>query len=193
MEVNIMKNRVLQRINTERLSIRRIHYRDWRNLQKIYTDKLNSPYVMYDRAFNISDQCMKNKANEFGVHANGINCMAFGVYYEHKIIGYVTFYWVNILTGYDYSRYIVNNKRTYEIAYSFISEDQHKGFATEAIDNLMTAIRDKVDVNCFIIRTSTVNTPSVNLAKRLRFKLKSIDNITLDGKNHFDSALFIRR
>ena len=141
-------------IKTERLSIRRIEFEDWRGIQAIWADAEKSVYAQYDAPNDPAEASVRSRVDQWAAFGDSMDHIFYVVLLEEQLIGYV-----------------VLHKRpdSYEIGYCFHSDWQGKGYAKESIRGIMDHMRS-LGVRCITAGTALNNTPSVRLLNSLGFR-----------------------
>jgi RimJ/RimL family protein N-acetyltransferase len=140
-------------ITTERLKIRKFRENDYTDLYEYLSDKQT---YKYEPGKPITIEEAKKLCTE---RAKGQMFLAVELKAEHKMIGHIYF-----------NKIEPQNLLIYEIGYIFNKKYQGQGFATEAIQKLITYQFSKSDIHKITAHCSPKNIKSWKLLKRLKFK-----------------------
>lgn len=168
-------------LKTERLIIRHIIENDWKDIQEIWKDEMQSSYGMFDMVKSTEDEavrehiCAWDKANR----NHGCGHMYFAICLKKKVIGYVSF---NV------------RKNGYEVGYCVHSHYQRNGYAKESLLALFRYLQGK-GITTFLAGTALENHPSVKLLISTGFKQVGTERVSFrvneDGENFFfDGGVF---
>ncbi len=162
----------MNEIKTERLTVRCIRNDDWKTVQRIWLDELESPFGKYDNPKNIDDASVMEAVGQWSL-ADGTAHLCFAVCLNGEMIGYVCFH---------------SREDGYEMSYGFLAAFQGKGYARESISELVAYARF-LGAARIGVGTALDNTPSVNLMKALGFELVHTEKISFykdtDGNDIF--------
>jgi ribosomal-protein-alanine N-acetyltransferase len=145
---------MMERIVTDRLSVRNFRDDDWRDLQEMVLKYEASEYAQYDHEWPTSDEGVQGVAKWFA-GGDGFLAVCLGA----KVIGFVA---LNPEPD--------RSARVYNLGYVF-NEDYHgHGHATEACRAVLDRAFGMLGADGVVTGTAAVNAPSRRLLERLGFR-----------------------
>lgn len=161
-------------LSTERLIIRHIIENDWKDIQEIWKDEMQSPYGKFDMVKATEDEAVRERICAWDKANRGIEHMYFAICLKDRVIGYVSF---NI------------RKKGYEIGYCVHSHYQRNGYAKESLLALFRYLQRK-GITTFFARTALKNHPSVKLLESIGFKQIGTEKVSFYVNENGESIFF---
>lgn len=160
------------KIETDRLIIQRFNLSKIEQFKNIIKDFNSSKYAIFDRPFPKNDGEIEELAKKFSN-----NDLFFEVDKKDNLemIGYICF---NV------------EENNYDIGYCFNSHYFKKGYAVESCQALLKWITNNYNIYNFTAGTAIENIPSVNLLKKLGFKLVRIEKMSFQKDNNGNDIVF---
>ncbi|MCR5753468.1 MAG: GNAT family N-acetyltransferase [Acetatifactor sp.] len=142
------------RMETERLLVRRVCAEDWKGLQSIWAEVAKTIYAQYDHPQDTSDENVKQRVERWASMAESMEHIFYVVCLKETVIGYVA---LNV------------RENGHEIGYCFHPDYYGKGYATESIIKILYALKER-GISRIEAGTALNNIHSVRLLQRLGFK-----------------------
>ena len=160
------------RIETERLVIQNFNLSNINFFKDIIEDFNNSQYVIFDKPFPKSDEKIEKLAKRFSC-----DDLFFEVDKKDtlEMIGYICFHL---------------EEKNYDIGYCFNSKYEHNGYAIESCSAIIKWISDNYEVNKFTAGTALENIKSVNLLKKLGFKMVCVEKLSFNKDKNGNDIIF---
>ena len=173
---------MIQTIETERLSIRRIRAEDWKDIQAIWVSAAKSVYAQYDWPNDLDDDSVQTRVAGLDLLAESDAHIFLAICLKNRLIGYFS---------------LNERGEGYEIGYCFHSDFHGKGYARESSRAVLGFLRNR-GVPFVEAGTALRNTPSLRLLRSLGFKLCGTEKVSFyqdaEGKDiFFDGGIFVRR
>lgn len=138
---------------TDRLFIRPFRSTDLQDVFDIYKDDDTCRYLLHDR-WTFEDRQEKFNKKVKNSSLSKETMLSLAVVHETKVIG-------------DLSVWYTDMKDTVEVGYSFSSEISGRGYATEAVGNLVKKLFDEFHVHRIQAQLDARNTSSQKLCERI--------------------------
>lgn len=149
-------------MKTERLQLRRIDSRDWRDIREIWVDFAASPFAQYDVPHDTSEADVRPRIARWESTRESAEHMFFAVCREEGLIGYIDCHKLG---------------EGYEIGYCFHSASHGKGYAKESLSALVGYLRT-LGARRIYAGTALNNTPSVALLRSLGFRQTALEQVS---------------
>ena len=176
------------KIESERLLIRRVRKDDWRDIRDIWIDFSASEYACYDSPKQTDPDAVRETVSRWAECAEGDDHLFYAVCLQDRVIGFFAF---NRAAH-------TEDPRGYYLGYCFHSGFFGKGYASEsfrAITDMFTGAGKRV---ILIAGTAENNLPSVRFLGNMGFELayNDLQSFYKDKKGEpilFSSLWFVKR
>lgn len=168
-------------IQTERLSIRRICFEDWKAVRSIWAEVAGTRYAQYDRPHPTDDAAVMKRIETWSSFADSTEHMFYAVCLADAVIGYFALH---------------QRETAFEIGYCFHPDFHGKGYAKESLAALLDMLKAR-GYSCVIARAAMKNGPSVGLLHSLQFRQIGSEKVSFyqdeQGRDvFFDGGIFER-
>lgn len=162
-------------METKRLYIRTLLPDDWPALKAVFADFRRSPCAVYDAPLPSEDGKVRALAARFAASR-----LCFAVFLKHSpaMIGYVCFH---------------DERESYDLGFCFLSSHHGRGYAREACEALIDALRRLRRAQCFTAGAALENIPSCRLLERLGFALQRTEPMSFHKNIAFTGGFFVKR
>ncbi len=163
---------------TDRLFIRKLVPDDWKSMQKLAIDFLQSKYAVYDMPLPTGDAEIIALTKQFAETQ-----LFYAVLFQDVMIGYICFH---------------EDNGNYDLGFCFHSDYQGKGYALESCRAMMEYMVRERNIKAFSAGTALKNKPSCKLLERLGFTLKGTEQLSfrkdVNGNDiTFEGGIFIKQ
>ena len=166
--------RMIQKITTPRLIVRRVAFDDWKAIQSVWSDRAVSSFAQYDKPVDLADSAVCVRIAKWASFSDSLEHMFFAVCLEARVIGYISF-----------------NQRSegYEIGYCFHSAYHGNGYALESVSHALNELK-ALGVPRVTAGTALDNRPSVRLLQKLGFQLIGTESVSFYNDSNGDPVYF---